>query len=359
MRRFLCLKKQSIFRLIVIITYLTAASPVWAEFPLGFRYDLLNAKLTKQYKAGAFRRLLNTIEEIKELGGPRKDAMLYYEGVALWQTGKPNKAKTCLEAYLRKAGHKGDYSQEADKLLITVCEKIEKRKTDIAGIEFVYIHPGTYMMGSPAHESERGADEKQQQATLTQGFYLQTTEVTQEQWKAIMGNKPSQFKDCGDTCPVENVSWYDAQKFIEKLNQLEKTNKYRLPSEVEWEYACRAGGSGKFAHGDDESKLQEYAWYKDNSEKRTHRVAQKKPNAWGLYDMHGNVWEWCQDWYQKTPSSTLTKKDQTDPPDSGAYRVNRGGGWGLAANSVRCADRSNFLPGIRYSGIGFRLLKMP
>jgi formylglycine-generating enzyme required for sulfatase activity len=163
------------------------------------------------------------------------------------------------------------------------------------GMKFVYISPGTLMMGSAKNEAVRDKNEKQHKEMVPKGFYMGETEVTQGQWKAIMGNNPSGFNHCGDDCPVEQVSWYDVQEFIKKLNDKEGTNKYRLPANIEWEYSCRAGSASTYYFGDDESRLKEYAWYSENSNNATHPVARLKPNAWGLFDMLGNVWEWTQD----------------------------------------------------------------
>jgi formylglycine-generating enzyme required for sulfatase activity len=207
--------------------------------------------------------------------------------------------------------------------------------TNSLNMTFVYISPGTFMRVSSRSEGLISSliatvagrkDETLSAVTLTQGFYMQTTQVTQAQWKAVMGNNPSGFKDCGDDCPVENVSWNDAQEFIKRLNEKEG-KPYRLPTEGEWEYACRAGSTSQFCFGDDESLLSEYAWYINNSDNRTHPVGTKKPNAWGLYDMHGNVWEWVQDWYGNYPSGSVT-----DPvgPERGGDRVDRGGSWDAA-----------------------------
>jgi formylglycine-generating enzyme required for sulfatase activity len=169
-----------------------------------------------------------------------------------------------------------------------------------------------------------------------------------------MGDNPSEFKDCGDDCPVENVSWNDAQGFIKKLNEIEGVDNYRLPTEAEWEYACRAETNTEFSFGDEASELGEYAWYIDNSGDRTHPVGTKKPNAWGLYDMHGNVIEWCQDWYADYPSNSVT-----DPkgPSKGEYRVLRGGSWLINARRIRSADRFRNDPNYRYLGIGFRVAR--
>ncbi|MBN2688225.1 MAG: formylglycine-generating enzyme family protein [Deltaproteobacteria bacterium] len=221
-------------------------------------------------------------------------------------------------------------------------------------MKFVLIPNGTFMMGSPSNESGRDNDETQHRVTISKPYYLQTTEVTQGQWKAVMGSNPLHFRK-GDDYPVEEVSWNDVQEFITKLNRKENTNKYRLPTEAEWEYACRAGNTARFSFGDDDSDLGRYAWYFSNSSGETHQVAQKEPNAWGLYDMHGNVWEWCQDWYGDYPSGHVT--DQSGP-SSGSDRVLRGGSWCNLAGLVRSAFRLRRNPGFRYSyGLGFRFAR--
>ena len=222
------------------------------------------------------------------------------------------------------------------------------------GLNFVYIPSGTFTMGSPPEEKDRYEDEKQYNVTLTEGFYIQTTEVTQRQWTAVMGNNPSFFQNCGDDCPVDHVSWNDVQEFIRKLNQQEGSDVYRLPTEAEWEYACRAGSTTRFCYGDDEKRLGEYAWFEENSDGRTHPVGQKKPNAWGLYDMHGNVWEWCQDWYGEYPHGPVI-----DPkgPSKGSGRVLRGASAFNASWNVRSALRTNDPPDFRGGVAGFRILK--
>jgi len=237
-----------------------------------------------------------------------------------------------------------------------------RKVTNNLGMEFVYIKPGTFMMGSPSNEPKRDNDERQHRVTLTRGFYMQTTEVTQGQWKRVMGSNPSRFKNCGDNCPVEQVSWNDVQKFIGKLNQMEGGNKYRLPTEAEWEYAARAGTDTPFSFG--RCLSTEQANYDGNNpmpgcakgeyRKTPVPVASFPPNAWGLYDMHGNVWEWCQDWFGDYPSSSVT--DPTGP-SLGSYRVNRGGSWGGSAGHCRSADRDRSAPGSRYGDLGFRLAR--
>jgi len=224
-------------------------------------------------------------------------------------------------------------------------------------MKFVYIQPGTFMMGSPPNEPGRSDNETLHKVTITKGFSMQTTQVTQRQWHVIMGNNPSSFGSCGEDCPVENVSWNDVQQFIKKLNETRGTNKYRLPTEAEWEYACRAGSDTAYCFGNDESRLKDYAWYDGNSGGKTHPVGLLKPNAWGLYDMHGNVWEWCQDWYAENyPSGSVT-----DPigSSSGSFRVIRGGSWHVIAQSCRSAYRGRSTPDNRNHDLGFRLCFSP
>ncbi len=230
------------------------------------------------------------------------------------------------------------------------------------GMSFIYIPPGSFMMGSPEHEPGRNSDETQHEVTLTKAFYIQTTPVTQGQWKALMGNNPSSFINRGDDCPVEQVSWRDCQEFIKRLSALGEGT-YRLPTEAEWEYACRAGSPEAFVNGeivslfcDFDPNLDLMGWYCGNSDRHTHPVAQKHPNAWGLYDMHGNVLEWCQDWYGDYPLST-----EPDPlgPKSGSGRVIRGGSWFSSAKNCRAAFRFISPPNSRSPLLGFRLVREP
>lgn len=233
------------------------------------------------------------------------------------------------------------------------------------GMTFNLIPAGTFMMGSPSDELGRRDDETLHQVILTQPFFMQTTPVTQGQWKAVMGNNPSYFSDCGDDCPVEYVSWHDVQDFISRLNTLGQGT-YRLPTEAEWEYAARAGSTTAFANGDitrkeDDPNLDVMGWYRFNSDRRTHPVARKQPNAWGLYDMHGNVWEWVQDRYGKYPSGSVTDPEgPNEGPEQGSQRVLRGGSLFVDAWVCRSAFRHHYvdlLPGSNLEVHGFRLLK--
>ena len=218
------------------------------------------------------------------------------------------------------------------------------------GMEFVLIPAGEFQMGS----SDGDRNEKPVHTVrLSRSFYLGQYEVTQAQWEAVMGNNPSQFK--GDPSrPVETVSWDDVQEFIRRLHAKEGASRYRLPTEAEWEYAARAGSTTTYSFGNDVSQLGQYTWYAKNADGTTHPVGRLQPNAWKLYDMYGNVWEWVQDWNGKYPSDPVT--DPTGP-SAGSFRVDRGGSWYDDARFCRSANRHFGLPGLRYGLLGFRLLR--
>ena len=226
---------------------------------------------------------------------------------------------------------------------------------------YVRIAPGTFTMGySPAVDEGREDDETQHRVTITRAYCMKATEVTQGEWQAVMGINPSNFKDCGANCPVEQVSWKDAVIYANALSRLEGLPEcyagstftglgcrgYRLPTEAEWEYAARAGTTGAtYGH------LGSMAWFNKNAGLTTHPVSQKQPNAWGLYDMLGNVWEWTGDWYGIYPATV------TDPtgPASWSARVVRGGSCYNYARNVRAAFRNSLTPDFRSYALGFRL----
>ncbi len=225
------------------------------------------------------------------------------------------------------------------------------------GMKFQYIPWGSFLMGSPEDDPDRDGDEvPQHPVKITKGFYLATTEVTQKHWKTVMGeqNNPSDFK--GDDLPIENVSWNDAVEFCRKLSTKEGKT-YRLPTEAEWEYACRAGTTTRYNTGDDENALKEAGWYDNNSDWKTHPVGQKKPNIWGLYDMHGNVSEWCQDGYGPYPTGMAIAPKVAG--DGARYLVSRGGCWVTLARIARSAFRGRNTPGDRPSCIGIRPVMDP
>jgi formylglycine-generating enzyme required for sulfatase activity len=261
-------------------------------------------------------------------------------------------------------------------------EKVETVTVNGVSFKMVRIPDGEFMMGSPSGEPGRDSDEKRHRVRISKSFFLGETEVTQGLWRAVMGSNPSYFKNCGDKCPVEQVSWKDCREFIGKLNRLVPGGGFRLPTEAEWEYAARAGSRGAIYAGvmkilgkNNAPALDPIAWYGGNScvsysggrdcsgwpEKQiscgscgTHLVGRKKPNAFGLYDMIGNVLEWCGDWYGDYPSGSVT--DPTGP-SSGSDRVLRGGSWGSIARGCRSADRYRDDPGIRDGYYGFRLAR--
>ncbi len=222
------------------------------------------------------------------------------------------------------------------------------------GQQLKLLPPGQFWMGDPKGDG----DETPHEVRLTRAFYMGVHEVTQEQYERVMGTNPSNFK--GASNPVEQVYWKDAVQFCQRLSALPEEKAagrvYRLPTEAEWEYACRAGSQTRYIFGDGESDLVQHAWLDNNSDSKTHPVGKKKPNAWGLYDMHGNVWEWCSDWYGDYPSGAVC--DPTGP-QTGSLRVLRGGGWSSGAARCRSASRSWAYPSARFNYYGFRLVLSP
>ena len=238
----------------------------------------------------------------------------------------------------------------------TSSTKAQQTTTNSIGMEFVLIPAGEFKMGSPPDEEGRWGiiEGPVHMVTIEKAYYLGKYEVTQKEWREVMGSNPSYFK--GDYMPVEQVSWNDAQEFIKKINEMEGTNKYRLLSEAEWEYAARGGTTTRFSFGDDESDLSYYAWYKVNSGSEAHLVGQKQPNPWGVYDMHGNVMEWVQDkQYSDYDSAPTDGSAWEDSSSSG--RVVRGGSWYGSAWNCRSAYRLGLDLDLRNSAIGFRLLR--
>ena len=222
----------------------------------------------------------------------------------------------------------------------------------VKGVSFtmIAVEGGAFKMGATSEQgSDADSDEKPVHHVTLSDYYIGETEVTQELWHAVMGSNPSYFK--GNKKPVEQVSWNDCQKFITKLNQITGKN-FRLPTEAEWEYAARGGKNSKGYKYSGSNTLGNVAWYTDNSGSSTHDVKTKSANELGIYDMSGNVWEWCQDWYGDYSSSS-----QTNPtgPTSGSNRVSRGGGWSRNAEGCRVSHRSSSTPGFRGGNLGFRL----
>ncbi len=259
----------------------------------------------------------------------------------------------CLWIGLSLAGNAQESPKPGDRMTKTIM-----------GEEFAFrwCPPGTFWMGAPQSDEERWDREVYHQVTLTQGFWLMENEVTQKQWKAIMGENPSHFR--GETLPVECVSWYDCQKFCRKARS--SGTPLTLPAEAQWEYACRAGSTTIFSFGDTDEEMFRYANYCDRSNTnefpyqdpvhddgfdKTAPVRSFLPNAWGLYDMHGNVWEWCADFY-----TTNFAKKETDPTGAkiSDNAVNRGGAWFSPEGDMRSSHREPSACFFRNYGLGFR-----
>ena len=230
-----------------------------------------------------------------------------------------------------------------------------------ATMEMAWVEEMSFMMGSPSFDPDRFDDEVQHEVTISQGFYLGKVELTQAQWTSVMGTQPWSGQDyvqVNPQHPAVYISWENVQELIQRLNEAEDRPVYRLPTEAEWEYACRAGTTSRWSFGEDKSRLGDYAWYNDNARNKgkqyAHAVGMKLPNPWGLHDMHGNVAEWVQDWYAPYASDA-----QVDPqgPASGSSRVIRGGDFDSCTRSARSANRGRDEPSYCLSYLGARLLR--
>ena len=259
-------------------------------------------------------------------------------------------------------GEDEEQAEYEDDVLRPVLAEPPGTITNSIGMKLVPIPAGTFLMGAPKKEKDRSDDEVKHKVTLTKDFYLGMTQVTQAQYERVIDKNPSHFQSDevsgrdSSEFPVEQISWDDAVEFCKKLSDLPEEKAagrvYRLPREAEWEYACRAGSTTAFSFHIDGELLCDYAWYEDNSGERPHPVALKKPNAWGLYDMCGNVWEWCSDWYGEYSKSAVS--DPTGPKE-GSSRVTRGGSWISDAASCGSARRSWYLPSDRDDQSGLRV----
>jgi len=279
-------------------------------------------------------------------GGNAWDVNLGHLSGDVGEGVRPGTGKTIVWAALK------DYpdGRSFDALVFELGTTGNEWVDPFTGMVFVFVEGGYFEMGDTLGGGD--GDEKPVHTVTLADFYLGKTEVTQAQWEKVMGSNPSKFK--GAEHPVEQVSWKDVQEFIRKLNR-RSGNRYRLPTEAEWEYAARSGGKKeKWAGTSNESQLGAYAWYGANSGSQTHSVGQKQPNGLGLYDMSGNVWEWCSDWYGDTYYGQSPKKNPKGP-SSGEHRVLRGGSWYSDPVSARAADRVRLWPTGRVDSDGFRL----
>ena len=313
------------------------------------------------YKEGNYAKAVELFRKAAEL--KNKDAQ-YWLGVCCENGQGVEIDLDQAQEWYQKAADQGH--EKAKENLRKLEEKIrqarivkeEPTKTiyldNGVSLTMIGVEPGSFMMGS-----ENGFDDEKpvHQVTLTKPYYLGETEVTQAQWRAVMGNNPSRFQ--GDIRPVENVSWDDAMAFCKKLNEQGKAPrgwKFTLPTEAQWEFAARGGSRSRGYTYSGSNDVDDVAWYTSNSGSGTHAVRQKEANELGLYDMSGNVWEWCLDGSRSYSSSAVT-----DPqgPDSGSRRVLRGGGWDFNAHRCRSVYRFNYSPGLRGSYCGFRLALVP
>ena len=285
--------------------------------------------VNKQVSAGSHRIVWDVLSEREKLAG----ANICFKVVTFVTLGK-TKARTAVEE--PKPHIKTSRNQN-----FTV---------NGVSFEMVRVEGGTFRMGATSEqEDDADSDEKPVHSVTLSSYYIGKTEVTQALWQAVMGSNPSNFK--GADLPVECVSWDDCQEFIQKLNRLTGRN-FRLPTEAEWEFACRGGNNSRGYKYSGSNYIDNVAWYWDNSGGKTHPVGTKAPNELGIYDMSGNVWEWCSDWY-----ADYTSYSQTDPtgPQSGSFRVSRGGSWGSIARCCRSSGRGGSDPSDRSNILGLRL----
>jgi formylglycine-generating enzyme required for sulfatase activity len=252
------------------------------------------------------------------------------------------------------------YAFSAGSNSSTSEEEAPENYSNTLGMSFKLIPAGTFTMGCTVDDSLSpcGAGESpKHDVTISQPFYMATTEVTQGQWEEVMGQKMFGFESCGSNCPADSISWEDTQTFITAINNLGEGT-YRLPTEAEWEYAARAGTTTAMWFGNSESLAGASAWYGSNSSNTTNPVAQKTPNAWGLYDIHGNVWEWVLDWYDADYYSSSPSSDPMGAT-SGSERISRGGGWSVSVYGLRVAYRNPNASNSPYDNHGFRLVRVP
>jgi formylglycine-generating enzyme required for sulfatase activity len=240
-------------------------------------------------------------------------------------------------------------------------ESLKKSYVNSIGMEFVLIPSGSFSLGADDNiESGYEYEKPKHNVVISKSFYIGKYEVTQEEWERVMGYNPSKFK--GAKKPVEHISWYDAKIFLSKLNAMENNALYRLPTEAEWEYAARATPGSKYSFGNDEARLDSYAWYYlpsndkvSNKTMQTNFVGEKKPNRWGLYDIHGNVWEWTEDWYDPQFYSKSSKKDPQNYVSSNRVAI-RSGSWINSANFLRSAARNHQLAIYKGDDVGMRVV---
>ena len=357
----------------VVVSVLLGGFTVAAsQLPPEIMADRLLVQAERQIGNGDNAAAVATLDRILALqakhGLEIPEAFWFKHAQVSLEAGLHSQAVESATRYLQAVGQEGEHYREALELLDEVEVEIEELKEQrermaqaareqeaqearvrevSKAMEFVRIPAGEFRMGSTSSDA-REWEQPVTRVRISRGFWLGKYEVTQSEWQGVMGTNPSKFSGCGQ-CPVEWGSWEDVQEFIRRLNAVDGSGTYRLPTEAEWEYAARAGTTG-----DRYGNVDAIAWYGGNNGERTHPVGQKAANAWGLHDMLGNVFEWVEDWYGGYPGGSVT-----DPrgPVSGEYRVLRGGGWGSSARFCRSSWRGYGTPGRRSISRGFRLLR--
>jgi len=351
---------------------------IWLDVQYHYHYDV--NVIMNQVKIPKSMMFIHTKPENADIH-IKNAAKNFYQGI-------PLKSGT-YELEVKYRGYEPHYQRvdvngNEDVYLDINLEKMPEIAQEIEnsiGMKLVLIYPDSFVMGSPETEIKRDEDEKQHRVTISKPYYIGQTEVTQVQWKHVMGDNPSSFWNCGSDCPVENVAYETCLLFIDKLNKLEETDTYRLPTEAEWEFACRAGTQTPLYSGPlsinakgVSPELEEVGWYISNNclefatrwpkneykciSRGTHPVALKKPNPWNLFDMHGNVYEWCMDIYHKNAYDKHAEKDPIYMQEGPGYVV-RGGSWTHYPRLARSANRDYFLENKAANYIGLRLVKEP
>lgn len=368
-------KELDFLRIFWVVALLIFAQDCLAELPRAAQIDRYKNIVTNAIKRKDCVGILDNIQKLERLTQELPEAMVFAEAECLLQAGNGASAMKVLEGYIATVGKDGEYYQRALNAYTKAENMAAMRRSQASpgglggnegkeirrvedvlneiSAEMVEVPAGCFQMGAPPSDLEKNIDEAQHKVCLTQSFLIGKYEVSQSQWEAVMRQNPSSMSKCGPDCPVERVSWRDVNRFIEELNDVTGL-KYRLPTEAEWEYACRGSGKAqKYCGGDYVADL---AWYDSNSKRRTHTRGQKQANALGIFDMSGNVSEHVADRYDE---NYYLRSQENDPqgPEQGFARVIRGGSWRDPAKFSRATNRRRAKPGRRGNFLGFRLAR--
>ena len=363
-------------RIILAATLVAFVESSLAELPKSAQIDRYKNIVVDAMKRKDCATIVQNINRLEKLTESLPQSMIYAKAECLLQVGDAKGAMVALEEYISAVGQDGEYYERALKTYTRAenLHDMQRSKTNLStgsdgnegkeirrvddvlaeiDTEMVEVSAGCFQMGSPPTDLEQNIDETQHKVCLTKAFLIGKYELSQAQWESVMRRNPSAMVNCGPNCPVEQVSWRDVQRFIEKLNDATGLD-YRLPTEAEWEYACRGGGKiQKYCGG---NYLAELGWYDSNSGRRTHVRGQKQANALGIYDMSGNVSEHVSDRYAEDYYKNSVV-DNPQGPEQGFARVSRGGSWRNEAILSRSASRRRVKPGRRGNFLGFRLAR--